>query len=43
MKGVFETRNGQKYLKIVNFDIAPVIGDMKIYMTGVFPDPELSK
>lgn len=42
-KGVFETRDGEQYLKIVGYDLIPSIGDLKVEMTGLFPDPELSK
>lgn len=42
MQGVFETKDGQQYLRIVHFDLIPNIGDMKVQMTGIFPDPELS-
>jgi len=43
MKGIFETRNGQTYLRVVSFDLIPNIGDMKISMTGLFPDVELNQ
>ncbi len=43
MKGVFEDRDGERYLRIESFDIVPYIGDLKVSMTGIFPDPELSK
>lgn len=43
MQGVFEYKDGKQYLKIVHFDIIPSIGDLKVQMTGIFPDPELSK
>lgn len=42
MKGVFETKDGQRYLRIEHYDIIPFIGDLKVKMTGIFPDPELS-
>jgi hypothetical protein len=43
MKGVFETRDGERYLKIESYDIVPTIGDLKVQMTGIFPDPEMNK
>lgn len=43
MKGVFETIDGEQYLRIVHYDIIPFIGDLKVQMSGIFPDPELSK
>lgn len=43
MRGVFETKDGERYLKIEHYDIIPFIGDFKVQMTGIFPDPELSK
>jgi len=43
MRGVFETKNGQQYLKLVEYDLMPVIGDLKAYMTGIFPDPQLNR
>lgn len=43
IKGVFITKNGQRYLRIVNFDFTPVIGDFKINITGISPDPEISE
>jgi len=43
IKGVFVTKNGQQYLRIVNFDITPVIGDFKVNITGISPDPEINR
>lgn len=43
MTGVFENNDGKQYLRIVHFDLVPNIGDLKVQMTGLFPDPELSK
>lgn len=43
IKGVYVNKNGQQYLRIVNFDITPVIGDLKVNVTGISPDPEISK
>lgn len=36
-------RNGETYVLIDKFDMSPEVGDMKIYATGLFPDPGLSK
>lgn len=43
MAGRFEERNGEKYLRVYDFSAHPIVGDMKIYATGIFPDPELSR
>lgn len=43
LKAIYITKNGEQYIKIVNFDLVPVIGDLKIDLTGLSPDPELSK
>lgn len=43
MNSVFETRDGQQYLKVKSYDMIPSIGDLKVQMTGIFPDPEMSK
>ncbi|KAJ6649233.1 hypothetical protein Bhyg_04467 [Pseudolycoriella hygida] len=42
-KGVFETRDGERFLKIESYDVIPTIGDLKVQMTGIFQDPELNK
>ncbi|XP_055598035.1 putative beta-carotene-binding protein [Uranotaenia lowii] len=36
-------RNGEQYMMIENFDMNPEVGDMKIYATGLFPDPGLNQ
>lgn len=41
--GKFEINNGQKHLRLSRFDWDPIIGNMKVYATGILPDPELSK
>lgn len=44
LKGVFEKHDdGEIYLRVVEFDMKPIIGKMKIYATGLLPDPELSE
>lgn len=43
MSGIFEDRNGERYLRLNKFDADPNIGNMKIYATGIFPDPELNR
>lgn len=35
--------NGKEYVKLTKFDVTPQFGDLKVYATGLFPDPELSK
>lgn len=42
--GTFEERDGEQYLRVKKFDMAPSsIGAMKVYFSGLFPDEELSK
>lgn len=41
--GKFEIYNGQKHIRLDRFDWTPTIGSMKIYATGILPDPEMSK
>lgn len=44
MSGKFEVHDdGEKYLRIEHYDVFPQVGDMKIYASGIFPDPELSE
>lgn len=44
MTGVFVEKDGKQFLKLTNLDISPTVnGDTKIYVTGILPDPELSK
>jgi len=43
LKAIYITKNGEQYIKIVNFDLVPVIGDLKIDLTGLSPDPELNR
>lgn len=35
--------NGKEYVKLTRFDVTPQFGDLKVFATGLFPDPELSK
>lgn len=42
MNGKFETRDGKRYLRVVDFDMDVDIDDMKIYANGLFPDPTLN-
>lgn len=37
------TMNGVEYVNMTKFDITPTFGKMKIYATGIIPDPELSE
>lgn len=41
--GKFEIFNGQKHVRLNRFDWVPTIGNMKIFATGILPDPEMSK
>lgn len=34
--------NGKEYVKLTKFDVSPQFGDLKVFATGLFPDPELS-
>ncbi|XP_065084300.1 putative beta-carotene-binding protein [Ochlerotatus camptorhynchus] len=36
-------RNGETYVLIDKFDMSPEVGDMKIFATGLFPDPGLNQ
>nr|XP_029730033.1 LOW QUALITY PROTEIN: putative beta-carotene-binding protein [Aedes albopictus] len=36
-------RQGEEYLLIDKFDMTPEVGDMKVYATGLFPDPGLNQ
>ncbi|XP_055852596.1 putative beta-carotene-binding protein [Episyrphus balteatus] len=42
MDGKFEVKNGQRFLRMTNFDMDVDIEDMKIYANGLFPDPTLN-
>ncbi|XP_031616969.1 uncharacterized protein LOC116336905 [Contarinia nasturtii] len=35
--------NGKEYVKITKFDVSPQFGDLKVFATGLFPDPELNR
>uniref|UniRef100_A0A182RCP4 Circadian clock-controlled protein n=1 Tax=Anopheles funestus TaxID=62324 RepID=A0A182RCP4_ANOFN len=43
MAGRVKERDGEEYLQIESFDMAPEVANMKIYATGLFPDPELNQ
>lgn len=43
MSGVLEENNGEKYMRIKAFSMSPIIGDLKAYVSGLMPDPALSK
>lgn len=43
IKGKTVERNGEIYMKMNSFDMKPNIGNLVIYATGMFPDPELSR
>ncbi|XP_055382002.1 uncharacterized protein LOC129612437 [Condylostylus longicornis] len=40
--GDFELINGNKHLVLKNFDVEPEIGDLKVFATGLFPDPAIN-
>ena len=42
MSGAIAERSGEKYMKINKFDMTPTVGDMKVFATGLLPDPVLS-
>ncbi|XP_052868331.1 putative beta-carotene-binding protein [Anopheles cruzii] len=42
LSGEVTERNGEQYMEINSFDMSPEVGNMKIYATGLFPDPELN-
>lgn len=43
MSGKTVERNGEKYMLVDKFDMTPEVGDMKVYATGLFPDPGLNQ
>lgn len=43
IKGKLETVNGEDYMKVYQFNILPEAKDMKISVSGIFPDENLSK
>lgn len=44
MKGKLMSRNNEDYMEIYEFDFQqPVIGNMKIYATGLHPDPVINQ
>lgn len=42
-EGDILTKDGVEYVNMTKFDVTPTFGKMKIYATGIFPDPELSE
>lgn len=42
-EGDIITVNGKEYVKLTKFEIIPQFGSLKVFATGLFPDPELSK
>jgi len=42
-EGDIITVNGKEYLKLTKFDFIPHFGSLKVYATGLFPDPELNR
>lgn len=43
IKGKLENIDGEDYMKLYKFDILPEAEDMKISVSGIFPDPVLSE
>jgi len=43
IKGKLEDRDGEDYMQIYQFDIAPTASDMKISVSGLFRDENLNK
>lgn len=43
IKGKVSKIDGEDYMKIIKFDIIPDAKDMKLSVSGLFPDPALSK
>ena len=43
IKGKLETIDGEDYMKVYKFDFVPTIENMKMSLSGLFPDPTLSK
>lgn len=41
-EGDIITVDGKEYVKLTRFEVSPQFGDVKVYATGLFPDPELS-
>lgn len=41
-EGDIITVGGKEYLKFSKFEAKPQFGDLKVFSTGLFPDPELS-
>lgn len=42
-EGDIVTINGKEHMKMTKVDFEPTFGKMKIYASGMLPDPELSK
>lgn len=43
IKGKLEKVNGEDYMKVYQFNILPEAKDMKISVSGIFPDENLSE
>lgn len=43
MSAQLETRNGEDYMKVQSVNIVPAVGHMKVFATGIFPDPILNQ
>jgi len=42
-EGDIITVDGKEYVKLTRFDVSPQFGDLKVFATGIFPDPELNR
>lgn len=42
-EGDIITVDGKEYVKLTRFDVSPQFGDLKVFATGLFPDPELNR
>jgi len=42
-EGKIITVNGKEYVNLTRFDVTPRFGDLKVFATGIFPDPELNR
>lgn len=43
MAGRTSERNGETYMTLEKFDLSPEIGQLKMYIEGLFPDPALNQ
>lgn len=43
MNAKLEVRDGENYMVVQSVDVAPIVGNLKIYATGIFPDGVLNQ